>query len=76
VDWSDGTSGHLLAILAPARAEETLAAGVHAAVALSGADAVRLDVTFLAPDDPVVARLGRVGLRFDLSALGGPPRLR
>lgn len=77
VDWSDGTTGHLLAILgARPGAEETLAAGVHAAVALSGADTVRLDVTFLRPDDPVVARLARVGLRFDLAALGGPPRLK
>ena len=79
VEWSDGTTGHLLAVVgAKPGAEEPLAAGINAAVALSGAEGVRLDVTFLARGDPVVARLARVGLRFDLSAMpsGGPPRLR
>lgn len=79
VDWSDGTAGHLLAVVgAKPGAEETLAAGINAAVALSGAEGVRLDVTFLSKDDPAVARLARVGLRFDLAAPPpkGPPRLR
>lgn len=81
VDWSDGTAGHLLAFVgARPGSEEPLAAGVNAAVALSGHEGVRLDVTFLAAGDPVIARLARVGLRFDLAAAGdvpdGPPRLR
>ncbi len=80
VDWSDGTSGHLLAVVgAKPGAEEPLAAGINAAVALSGAEGVRLDVTFLPREDPAVARLAKVGLRFDLSApppRKGPPRLR
>ena len=81
VDWSDGTRGHLLAFVgARGGAEEPLAAGINAAVALSGAEGVRLDVTFLAEGDPVIERLARVGLRFDMedpqAAPTGPPRLR
>jgi len=81
VDWSDGSRGHLLAFVgARSGAEEPLAAGINAAVALSGAEEGRLDVTFLAESDPVIERLARVGLRFDLEdpteAPTGPPRLR
>jgi hypothetical protein len=81
VDWSDGSRGHLLAFVgARPGAEEPLAAGINAAVALSGAEDVRLDVTFLPEGDPVLERLARVGLRFDLQdpteAPTGPPRLR
>ncbi len=81
VDWSDGSRGHLLAVVgARPGAEEALAAGLHAAVALSGAEGLRLDVTFLADGDPALVRLARVGLRFDLATPveppPGPPRLR
>lgn len=85
VEWSDGSRGHLLAFVGARRgSEEPLAAGINAAVALSGAEGLRLDVTFLAEDDPVIERLARVALRFDLEdpAAGpdgrppGPPRLR
>jgi hypothetical protein len=81
VDWSDGTRGHLLAFVgARTGSEETLAAGINAAVALSGAEGVRMDVTFLSEGDPVIERLARVALRFDMEdpddAPTGPPRLR
>lgn len=81
VDWSDGSRGHLLAFVdARSGAEEPLAAGINAAVALSGAEDVRLDVTFLSRGDPALERLARVGLRFDLEdpaeVAKGPPRLR
>lgn len=79
VDWSDGGRGHLLAFVgARAGAEEPLAAGIDAAVALSGAEGLRMDVTFLGEGDPVLDRLVRVGLRFDMEAETptGPPRLR
>jgi hypothetical protein len=81
VDWSDGSRGHLLAFVgARPGAEEPLAAGINAAVALSGAEEVRLDVTFLPEGDPVIGRIAKVGLRFDLEdpteAPTGPPRLR
>ncbi len=81
VDWSDGSRGHLLAFVgARPGTEETLAAGINAAVALSGAEGVRMDVTFLPEEDPVIARIAKVGLRFDMedpeAAPTGPPRLR
>ena len=79
VDWSDGSHGHLLAFVgARPGSEETLAAGINAAVALSGAEGVRLDVTFVAEGNLVIERLARVGLRFDMEAEAptGPPRLR
>ena len=65
VDWSDGSRGHLLAFVgARPGSEEPLAAGINAAVALSGSDGVRLDVTFLGEGDPVLERIARVALRF------------
>jgi hypothetical protein len=81
VDWSDGSRGHLLAVVgARPGTEEAIASGLHAAVALSGAEGVRVDVTFLDEGDPVLARLARIGLRFDLASPveppAGPPRLR
>ena len=81
VDWSDGSRGHLLAFVgAQAGSEETLAAGINAAVALSEAEGVRMDVTFLPEGDPVIDRLARVALRFDMEDPNhpptGPPRLR
>lgn len=79
VDWSDSSRGHLLAFVgARPGSEEVLAAGINAAVALSGAEGLRLDVTFLSEGDPVLDRMARVGLRFDLEAEApqGPPRLR
>ncbi|NAZ36452.1 SseB family protein [Rubellimicrobium sp. CFH 75288] len=81
VEWEDGTRGHLLAVEgARPGAEEAIAASVHAAVALSDAGGVRLDVTFLPAGAPVLARLARVGLRFDLAPPderpAAPPRLR
>ncbi len=81
VDWSDGSRGHLLAFVgARPGAEEPLAAGINAAVALSGGEELRLDVTFIAEGDPVLDRIAKVGLRFDLEdpteAPMGPPRLR
>ena len=81
VDWSDGSRGHLLAFVgARPGSEEPLAAGINAAVALSGAEDLRLDVTFLPEGDPVIERIAKVGLRFDMEdpdeAPTGPPRLR
>jgi hypothetical protein len=81
VDWSDGSRGHLLAFVgARPGSEEPLAAGINAAVALSEAEGVRLDVTFLDDGDPALERIAKVGLRFDIEdpteAPTGPPRLR
>lgn len=62
-----GAERHILGIIAaPPAAEAALARAVAEAVRFSGPDPVALDVVFLAPADSVVARLARVGLRFDL----------
>ena len=87
VGYDDGTKGHMLAFVgAVPGAESALVAAVSEALTFSGIEAGTLDVTFLGADDPVMARLARVGLRFDLPALvvpqmrepdpSKPPKLR
>lgn len=62
-----GGRGHLLAFVDPVPgAEGALATLVQEALIFSGVDAGTLDVAFVAAQDPVAARLARVGLRFDL----------
>ena len=66
--WEDGT-GLLLAIVDPRPgAEDALARAASEALALSGLDDATLDIAFLAPGDPLLPRLERVGLRIDLPA--------
>jgi hypothetical protein len=90
VTYEGGGQGHLLAFVgALPGAEAALAAAVGEAMTFSGVEAGVLDVAFLAADDPALARLARVGLRFDLPQVvmpaaaaapgmdpGKPPRLR
>jgi hypothetical protein len=65
--------GHLVAFIgARAGAEPTLARAVAEALRFSGLDAGALDVVFLAEGDALVARLARVGLRFDLPEVAAP----
>ncbi len=67
VGYEGGGRGHLLGIVgAPERAEPALAGAVQEALVVSGLEAGALDVVFLKADDPICARLARVGLRFDL----------
>ncbi len=67
VTYDDGTDGHLLAVLeAVPDARGALAAAVNEAVALSGQAAGTLDVAFFGASDPMMPRLARVGLRFDV----------
>lgn len=73
VGYDDGTKGHMLAFIgAVPGTEAALAAAVSEALTFSGIEAGTLDVTFLGADDPVMPRLARVGLRFDLPALVVP----
>ncbi|MDW4499112.1 SseB family protein [Sulfitobacter sp. D35] len=64
---ADGSRGHLLAFVgaAPA-AHEALARAASAALTFSGIDAGEMDVGFFDAAHPVIGRLARVGLRFDL----------
>ena len=74
VRYTNGGAGHLLAIVgAQAEAEPALARAVNEALTFSGIEAGALDVAFFDADHPVVARLDRVGMRFDVPAPAEPP---
>ena len=74
-----GGRGHLLAFVgAQPRAEGALVRAASEALTFSGVEAGAMDVGFFAPDDPMVAKLAKVGLRFDLpqgEGLQQTPRL-
>ncbi len=66
VEYEDGNSGHMLAIIDTLpEAEGALAKAVSEAVSFSGFE-TPLDVAFFAGDDPLIATLQKTGLRFDL----------
>lgn len=72
VTYENGTRGHLLAVVgAMEGAERALAGAVSEALTFSGLDAGVLDVAFFPEGHPMVDRLERQGLRFDLP---DPPR--
>lgn len=67
VQYDDGRSGHMLALVeAHPAAHEALARAVAEALAFSGIDAGELDVTFLAGDDPALAALVQVARLFEI----------
>jgi hypothetical protein len=67
VEYKGGGRGHLLGFVgAIPRAQDALVRAASEALTFSGIEAGEMDVGFFAPDDPVVARLAKVGLRFDL----------
>lgn len=67
VIYDTGGRGHLLAFVgAQERARDALVRAASEALTFSGVEAGAMDVGFFAPNDPVVAKLARVGLRFDL----------
>lgn len=73
VAYADGRTGHLLAFEGTMPgAEPALASAVGEALTFSGVEAGEIDVTFVETADPALARIGRVGLRFDLPR---PPAL-
>jgi hypothetical protein len=75
VSYADGGRGTLLAIIGAAPgAEDALTRAISNALVFSGVDDGQIDVAFLGPEDPVCARLERVGLRFDLPAAPKPAR--
>ena len=73
VRYHDGGRGHVL-IVADVRpgAEDAMARAVSEALVFSGVEAGALDVLFVAGDAELLARSGRVGLRFDLPEGTGP----
>ena len=67
VTYDGGGQGHLLVFEeARAGAEAALAKAVSEALVFSGVEAGALDVAFLGPGDPALARLARHALTFDL----------
>ena len=67
VTYADGREGHLLGVVdAAPGAEPGLARAVGEALTFSGVEAGELDVAFFRASDPVMARIAKVGLRFDL----------
>jgi hypothetical protein len=67
VTYRSGARGHMLAFLgAVPQAETALARAVAEALTFSGIEAGVIDVGFFRLSDPIVAKLERVGLRFDL----------
>ena len=67
VAYHGGGRGHLLAFVgAIPRAQDALVRAASEALTFSGVEAGAMDVGFFTPSDPVVAKLAKVGLRFDL----------
>lgn len=79
VEYDGGGKGHLLAFVgAIPRAQPALVRAASEALTFSGIEAGAMDVGFFAPADPVVEKLAKVGLRFDLpqgEALQHTPRM-
>lgn len=67
VTYTTGGRGHLLAFVGAApQAEDALARAVAEALTFSGLDAGALDIGFFEATDPIVEKLERLALRFDL----------
>ncbi|WP_300058542.1 SseB family protein [uncultured Roseobacter sp.] len=67
VTYETGARGHLLGFVgAVPEAEGALARAASEALTFSGIAAGAMDVGFFRGNDPIVARLRKVGLRFDL----------
>lgn len=67
VDYAGGGRGHLLAFIgAIPRAQDALVRAASEALTFSGIEAGAMDVGFFGPNDAVVPKLAKVGLRFDL----------
>ncbi len=72
VDYVGGGRGHLLAFVgAIPRAQDALVRAASEALTFSGIEAGAMDVGFFEPNDPTVAKLAKVGLRFDLPQTEG-----
>ena len=72
VEYTGGGRGHLLAFIgAIPRAQDALVRAASEALTFSGIEAGAMDVGFFEPGDPTVAKLAKVGLRFDLPQTQG-----
>jgi len=70
VAFDTGARGHLLGFVgAVPQAEAALAQAASDALTFSAIEAGAMDIGFFAPHDPLVEKMNRVGLRFDLPQL-------
>ncbi|MBV48010.1 MAG: SseB family protein [Sulfitobacter sp.] len=80
VEYTGGGRGHMLGFVgAIPRAQDALVRAASEALTFSGIEAGAMDVGFFEPSDPTVAKLSKVGLRFDLpqmEALQKTPRMQ
>lgn len=69
VTYDTGAKGHVLALAgAIEEAEAALARAVAEALSFAGLEAAALDVVFLAPEDPALRAIARVGRGYDIPA--------
>ncbi len=65
--FDNGASGWMIGFVgAYDHAEHALARATQEALIFSGTDLDSMDVAFFDPKDPMVARLAKVGLRYDI----------
>ena len=75
VTYETRSRGHVLAIIgAQASAEPALARAIAEALAFAGLEAATLDVTFLAPEDPGLAQMARIGRVYEMPVPVAPPK--
>ncbi|MEL7343606.1 MAG: SseB family protein [Pseudomonadota bacterium] len=75
VTYDDDRRGHLLAVVeAVSGSEGAFARSIDNALRFSGLDAAELDVAFFGETDPVIARIAKVGLRYDIPQAADPTR--
>ncbi|MCF6273754.1 MAG: SseB family protein [Rhodobacteraceae bacterium] len=68
--YEGGEKGHMLALVnVPEPAKTGVSEALSEALRFSGIEAARLDLAFLAPDDPHLAKFKTVGLGFDIPEL-------
>lgn len=73
VTYQSGARGHLLAFVgAVPDAEDALARAASEALTFSGIEAGTLDIGFFRGSDPLIGRMDRVGLKFDLPQFQEP----
>jgi hypothetical protein len=74
VAYEGRVRGHVLAIIgAQSVAEPDLARAIAEALAFAGLEAATLDVTFMAPEDPGLAQMVRLGRVYEVPAPVAPP---
>lgn len=76
-DYEHGNSGHLLVFVGGiVGAHGALTQAVSEVLVFSGVEAGQIDIAFFDEDDPVLERIAKVGLRFDVPERAAPKPLQ